>query len=379
MKFAKLVLPGASMIAVTYGFARFSYGLLLPDINQSLGMSELVSGLISSMFYLAYCFTIILSTVVTTKEGPRKMISLAGLSAFVGMLLIAISPNTWILALGVLFAGGSTGLASPPFGTAISLWIKDHQQGKANTWVNSGTSIGIVLSGIGAYFLSPHWRITYCFYAILALLIWGWNSRSIPKGLAKSTRPLKKGILSFRGADGVYALIAASVTLGFSTATYWTFSRSYIEVAGDFNEWLLAGFWVMIGLFGILGGFSGSLIEKIGLCFAYKVASLAIACSSIMLPFTTGNWLMSYVSAGLFGCAYIGLTGILLVWGIRVFVTNASLGIGMPFLLLSIGQVIGSSIAGVVIESWSYGVSFMLYGFVGLIAIFLGPKKNWYL
>ncbi|MBP1950233.1 MFS transporter [Virgibacillus litoralis] len=376
MKFSRLVLPGVTMIAVTYGFARFSFGLLLPGINESLEMSEFVSGMISSLFYLAYCFTIILSTVITSKEGPRRMVISAGLSAFVGLLLMCIAPNEWVLALGVLLAGGSTGLISPPYGAAISLWIKEEKQGRANTWINSGTSFGIVLSGVGAILLAPNWRITYLIYAILTFLILIWNFRAIPKVGANPSLTFKKGNLSIRGVKGSIPLILASLTLGISTAAFWTFSRTFIEVAGDYSAWQLSGFWVVIGLFGVLGGFSGSLIEKGGLPLAYKLGCLSIASSSIILSFSPGNLLMTYLSAGIFGCAYIFLTGVLLVWGIRVFITNASLGIGVPFLLLAVGQVIGSLFAGMFIEAWGYVLSFVLYGIIGLAASLIGPKRT---
>lgn len=154
MQFSKLVLPGVVMIAATYGLARFSFGLLLPGISESLEMSEQVAGMISSLFYLAHCFTIVLSTVITTKEGPRGMIISAGLFAFAGLLLMAMTPNAWLLAFGVLLAGGSTGLVSPPYGAAISLWINEDRQGKANTWINSGTSLGIIVSGVGGLFFN---------------------------------------------------------------------------------------------------------------------------------------------------------------------------------------------------------------------------------
>ncbi|MGP4039637.1 MFS transporter [Gracilibacillus sp. D59] len=376
MKFSRLVLPGATMIAATYGLARFSFGLLLPDMNESLEMSEFVSGMVSSLFYLAYCCTIILSTVITTNEGPRRMIISAGLSAFAGLVLIAVTPNVWVLALGVLLAGASTGLASPPYGAAISLWIKTDQQGKANTWINSGTSFGIVLSGLGAIFLTPNWRLTYLIYAILTFLILLWNFRVIPKVGTSSSLMLQKGNLSIRGVKGAIPLIFASLILGISTAAFWTFSRSFIEEAGDYSDWQLSGFWVIIGIFGVLGGFSGSLVERWGLSVGYKLGSLSIASASIMLSFTSENWLVPYLSAGVFGCFYIFLTGVLLVWGTRVFITNASLGIGIPFLLLAVGQVLGSLLAGLLIGTWDYATAFMLYGIIGMVATLLGPKKN---
>ncbi|WP_164669434.1 MFS transporter [Virgibacillus doumboii] len=376
MKFSRLVLPGAAMIAVTYGLARFSFGLLLPGIKESLEMSEFISGLISSLFYLAYCFTIVLSTVITTREGPRRMILLAGLSAFIGLLLMSVTPNAWLLALGVLLAGGSTGLVSPPYGAGISLWINEDKQGKANTWINSGTSFGIALSGAGAILLTQNWRLTYLIYAILTLLILIWNFQAIPKVGRNPKLRFEKGTLSIRGVKGSIPLSLASLTLGISTAAFWTFSRSFIEVAGNYSDWQLSGFWVIIGLFGVLGGFSGSQIERKGLSFSYKAGSLLIASASIILAFSPESLFVSYVSAGVFGSSYIFLTGVLLVWGIRVFITNASLGIGVPFLLLAVGQVIGSVLAGWLIGTWGYTATFILYGLVGMAATLIGPRKS---
>jgi len=377
MKFSRLVLPGITMIAVTYGLARFSFGLLLPEMKASLEMSEFVSGLVSSLFYLAYCFTIILSTVLTTREGPKRMIILAGLSAFIGLLLMSVTPNALVLALGVLLAGGSTGLVSPPYGAAISLWITEDKQGKANTWVNSGTSLGIIISGAGSILLTPNWRMTYLIYAVLTLIILVWNFRVIPKaGKSSNSLMFQKGNLSIRGVKGAAPLILASLIMGISTAHFWTFSKTFIETAGNYNSWQLSGFWITIGIFGVLGGFSGSLIEKGGLSFAYKLGSLFVASASIILSIAPENWFMSYLSAGIFGSSYIFLTGVILVWGIKVFIANASLGIGIPFLILAVGQVIGSLFAGVLIGTFGYAVSFTLYGIFGLTAIFIGPKRE---
>lgn len=376
MKFSKLVLPGISMIAVTYGLARFGFGLLLPDINQSLGMSELVTGLISSLFYLSYCFTIVPSTVLTTRKGPRQMIMLAGLAAFVGMLLMSVTPNAWLLAVGVLFAGGSTGLISPPYGATISLWINEKQQGKANTWINSGTSFGIVLSGIGAILLSPHWRLTYLIYAFLTLLVLIWNFKIIPKTNQHPKIRLEQGHLSIRGVKGAVPLIFASLILGIATAPFWTFSRSFVEMTGHYSDWQLSLFWIVIGLFGVLGGLSGSLIERFGLSISYKLAVLLTSAASIILSISSGHLVLSYLSAAIFGSFYVFFTGILLVWGIRVFITNASLGIAVPFLLLAVGQVIGSLLAGMFIGTWGYHLSFILFGIIGMVAMMIGPKKE---
>lgn len=375
MKFSRLVLPGVGMIAATYGLARFSFGLLLPGISTSLGMSEFVSGLMSSLFYLSYSFAVLFSTVMTTKDGPRRMILYAGLSALIGLVLIGATPNTLILAVGVLLAGASTGFVSPPYGAAVSLWIDEEQQGKANTWINSGTSLGIVLSGLGAIILMDYWRMTYFIYALITLLVFIWNYRVIPINWKKADITFERGKLSLEGIKGAAPLVWASLLIGISSAAFWTFSRSFIEVAGNYNDWQLSSFWIAIGVFGILGGFSGTLIVKKGLPFAYRLGSLLIALASILLAIYPENLWNAFLSAGLFGMAYISITGVLLVWGIQVFIDNASLGIAVPFLLLAVGQIIGSLLAGGFIGQFGYMITFILYGVVGLLAVFITPEK----
>ncbi|MBB6450900.1 putative MFS family arabinose efflux permease [Geomicrobium halophilum] len=376
MKFSRLVLPGITMIAVTYGLARFSYGLLLPNISQDLEMSPSISGVISSLFYIAYCFAIIFSTLIlTTDKGPRVMILAAGASAFIGLLIMGVSPNVWLLGLGVLFAGGSTGLVSPPYGGAISLWIEEKKQGKANTWINSGTSIGLALSGAGALVLASDWRLTYLIYAFIALLAFIWNAKVIPRIGSNPYVTFDKGKFSFKGVEGAIPLIICSTTLGISTAAFWTFSIDFIGSTSSYSDWQLSLFWIIIGLFGILGGFSGSLIERFGLPFAYKWASLVIGTASLFLAWLPEQWPVAYISAALFGISYIFITGVLMVWGIRVFITNASLGIGTPFLLLAVGQVIGSLFAGMFIDLVGFSFTFVTYGFMGMVAMILGPKE----
>src|SRR5699024_8698537 len=102
MRMSKLVFPGITMIAVSYGLARFSYGLLLPNISHDLSMSPSVSGIISSLFYLSYCFAIVLSIIVTVEKGPRIMILIAGTFAILGLIIMGVSPNVWTLGFGVL-------------------------------------------------------------------------------------------------------------------------------------------------------------------------------------------------------------------------------------------------------------------------------------
>ncbi|MCD8849753.1 MFS transporter [Staphylococcus arlettae] len=372
MHFSKLVFPGIAMIATTYGLGRFSFGLFLPSITEDIGMTTSQAGIISSLFYLAYCFTIIYATFQTATIGPKRMIMLAGLSVIVGLFTIGISPNALILSLGVLFAGASTGLVSPPYGYTISLWIRMTDQGKANTWINSGTSFGLMFTGLTAMVVFLDWRATYFIYGVIAVVVLLWNFKNIPP--LQHNLNISTGSFNIRDITYSKRIILASLLLGFATAPFWTFSKSFIEQTGHYTDLELSIFWILIGLFGIIGGVSGAMIDKQGIHFAYNLGVIMLATSSLLLAFTPNIWLLAFISSGLFGFSYIYLTGVLLVWGIKIFAKNASLGIGIPFLLLAVGQVIGSSLAGIVIDTVNFQNTFIIFGITGYLALLLYPQ-----
>lgn len=44
----QLVASGTAIVGVSFGLARYSYGLVLPDLRRSLGLSDTALGLIGS-------------------------------------------------------------------------------------------------------------------------------------------------------------------------------------------------------------------------------------------------------------------------------------------------------------------------------------------
>lgn len=113
---------GFGLIAVCYGFARFAFGLFLPQIDTDLALTPTLSGFISGGSFLGYCVAIILSAYLTERIGARaRAVAIgAALVAAVGMAGIAMAPSPLLLACAVMLAGSSTGLASPPMAAAVA-------------------------------------------------------------------------------------------------------------------------------------------------------------------------------------------------------------------------------------------------------------------
>jgi predicted MFS family arabinose efflux permease len=376
-----LVAPGLAMIAVTYGLARFAYGLFLPEMRESLDLSETVLGLIGAGSYAGYCFAILVALVFTSRTGPRLMAVAASAVAVVGMAAVAGAPTAWVLALGVLVAGSSSGLASPPMGEAVATSIRVELQDRANALINSGTSIGVALSGPAALLVAEQWRLAWAAFALVGGVVVVWNAIVMPRmpvgddhpeGVAQSDVPL----LSLRYLVGPRSLplFAAATGVGFASAAYWTFSRDLLVRHGDLSVTGSTFFWMVIGVSGIAGGLAGDLVQRFGLARAFRVSVLSMAAAIGLLAAAPGVLLWAYSSAALFGSTYIMLTGIILVWSVWVFHERPSAGLGAAFLLIAVGQVFGALIAGAVAGAAGLVVTFWAFVAIAVVAALISPR-----
>ncbi|MGE7978926.1 hypothetical protein [Psychrobacillus sp. NPDC093200] len=133
---------------------------------------------------------------------------------------------------------------------------------------------------------------------------------------------------------------------------------------------------MIIGLAGLLGGTSGAFIDKFGLMSAYRISILVLSTSSLILGIYPENNIIWYLSPVLFGSSYIFMTGVLLVWGISVFKTNPSFGLGVPFLTLALGQAIGAILSGVIADLSGYYTLFIGSSIVGYVTLVFKLKSK---
>jgi predicted MFS family arabinose efflux permease len=378
-----LVAPGLATIAVTYGLARFAYGLFLPEMRESLDLSDSVLGLIGAGSYAGYCLAVLGALVLTSRSGPRLMALAAGSVAVVGMAIVAGAPTGLVLALGVLVAGSSSGLASPPMGEAVAASLREEEQDRANALINSGTSIGVALSGPAALLAAEQWRMAWAAFALVGGAVVAWNALSMPRKPAGGDRPEGAAPTDVPGLSvrylvgpGSMALFAAAAGVGFASAAYWTFSRDLVVRFGDLSDTGSTVFWTAIGVSGLAGGLAGDLVGRFGLSMAYRASVLSMAAAIGLLAAAPGVQLWAYSSAVLFGSTYIMLTGIILVWSVSVFRERPSAGLGAAFLLIALGQVFGALAAGTVAEAIGLVPTFWAFAGVGVAAALIGSRAE---
>lgn len=377
---APWVLPtaGVALIAVCYGLARFAYGLLTPKMQDDLDFGPGLSGLIASGSYVGYCVAILVSTALTQRFGPRPVAVLAAALATGGMALMSAAPGPGIMAVGVVVAGASTGVASPPLAAAVAAWVREPVRDRTQTLVNAGTGVGVLVSGPVAIAAADQWRAAWAVFAVVAGLVGVAVLVAVPKGRPQDGGRLATGadqpVERRPGTGAVARLVAGSLLMGLSSIAVWTLGRVLMTSQGQLPASTSAWVWTVLGAAGILGGLGGDLTSRVGVATAWRVLLLAMAGATAGFALGPGSPPVAFVSAAAFGASYIGLTGVALVWSTRLYPQRAAFGVGLSFLMIAVGQAVGAPVMGRLAETFTLDVSFHVCAGVALLACFVGPR-----
>jgi predicted MFS family arabinose efflux permease len=351
----RLAAAGLAVIAVCYGLARFAYGLFVPAFTAEFGIGAAAAGAIASSSYAGYCVAVVAATLATVRWGPRAVATAAGLAAVLGTGLIAVAPGVPVLAVGVVIAGSSTGLASPPLADAVARWVRADRADRVQTVVNAGTGVGVAVSGPIALVLFGSWRLAWATYCGIAVLVTAWTLATIPGG--RTRHPSGDAARGPWWRPGTGRLLVAAAALGAGSAAVWVFGRDLVVTAGV-SAAASTLMWIVLGAAGVAGAFTGDLVARTGLGRAWVAGMLLLAAATTAFALAPGVLPVVFVAAALFGAVYIGLTAVLLVWGTRTHPDAPALGVGAAFLLIAVGQTLAAPTLGLLSDLTTAPVAF---------------------
>lgn len=364
-----LVSTGTMLIACCYGFARFAYGLFTPTLIDEFALTPALVGAIGSGSYIGYCIAIVVSTVLTRRKGARYTAVTAGVVATCGLSVVATAPSTFVLFVGVVVAGSSTGLASPPLAAAVNRWVDSGRRDRTQTVVNAGTGVGVILSAPIALLLFGHWRLAWAVMAVISAAVTMLVFRAIPPSADSTERAAPRP--GWR--PGALGLVAASVLVGIGSVAVWTFGR---EMTAGLGSTLSVLAWAVLGAAGIAGAFSGDVARRVGLTVAWRIALTMMVGATLAYAAFATNGIAVVAAAATFGSAYIALTGLVLLWAVRVYPDSTAFGVGMAFLAIAVGQALGAPAVGFFAGATSDAAAFVISAAVGAVALAVAPARE---
>jgi predicted MFS family arabinose efflux permease len=374
----RLIAAGIAMVGTTFGLARYGYGLLLPEIRHSFGLSNAALGLIATGSYVAYLVATAAVAVLGDRLGPRRPVLLGGMSATAGMALIAAAPSALVLALGVLIGGVSAALAYPPFSSAVARDLPRRAQGRALATISSGTGWGVAVAVPIALVAGSQWRaawVAFVVIAVLATVLASTTLRAGGDGSAEGERhALPPLSWSWFVCPRSGPLLVGALLVGVGASVYWTFGPDFaVAGIGKTAGPVLLG---VVGVASVLGSGAGDLLERVGGRRALRWSAAGLAASLGVLALWHDSWVGVALSAAAFGATYNLLLAVQAIWSARVFAQRPATGLAAVLFMVGIGQIIGPVMAGVLADGVGLAAAFLAGAGLIAVAALLPPREE---
>lgn len=368
-----IAVAGMLLIAATYGMARFGVGLFAPRLAAERPELIEVLGWAAAAQFIAYSVAAVIAGRLADRR-PRTGLILAGSTATLGSLGVAVASEPLFFIASVVIAGMGGGFASPALVPVIDAVVALRARSTAQSMVNTGTGVGVIGAGLVA-FIAPSVGIAWVVMAGLA----GAAAASVLlplRGRAELSSPRREPATSSTswGADlGAGASLtpspevrahawrkmllpgSAAVVVGSGSALLWTFGPLLVTdsgaVAADQVGWL----WIVLGAGGLLGTLTGVLVTRVGEPVGWSITAGVLATASGVLAWALlgDHAALAYASMAIFGAGYMALTGVLILWARRLWPDHAGAGTSVLFIAVATGQAVGAAGFGLLQDTWS--------------------------
>ena len=355
--FSQLI-AGYLLVIATSGFARLAYGVLMPSMQEDLAINYAQAGFLATIISLGFLVISTLIAVLAQKFGIKKIVLAGGFLVTVCLFLLSFAKSYYFVMLIMFLLGAGSSLAFAPLMSLMVIQFAN-KKGLVLGILLSGVGSGMLLSGIittnlSDYFPSLGWRDIWTIFGTISLIVTllslfvlkeaenktntkNNQNQSISKAF-KNVKIIRIGIIYFLVGVGylIPVLFQSSfmINSGFSE-----------KIAG--NVFALSGLSIIVGspVFGMISdriGRKNSLLITSILCMIAGILPvlnhhlIAFVAASILFPFSLGGFLVLIQSMA----------------AERVSPSLVPAVLGYVSVFYSIGQLIGPSLAGAVIEKF---------------------------
>jgi predicted MFS family arabinose efflux permease len=132
--------------------------------------------------------------------------------------------------------------------------------------------------------------------------------------------------------------------------------------------------WIVLGAAGTVAVLTGDLVARIGLRRAWSAGMLLLAAATATIGLAPGSPPTIFCAAAVFGGAYIALSGVLLLWGTRLYPDAPAFGVGAPFLLLALGQAVAAPAIGLLSDVATSAAAFCAAALLAVLGALPRPR-----
>ena len=385
------------------GLARFGYTMILPSMKEGLGLTDSQAGDLATANMIGYLVMAVTCGYLASRFGPRVVIAIFMCIISGSMILTGMAPNYQVALIGRLLTGVGSGGTNVPVMGLVPAWFAAKRRGLATGIAVSGSSFGMVITGLLVPAILSRWGgigWRYSWFCLsgfaLVIAVLGYvilRNHPRDKGLSPigaeesdsvaavpRSSALQWGLV-YRAAP-VWHLALIYVLFGFSYIIYTTFFARYLTWEAGFTTEAAGALWSVVGMVSIISGFIwGAVSDIVG-----RKYGLAIVYFLQFLCFTIfGLWKAPagyYLSALLFALTAWSIPGIMAAAsGDLLGARLAPAALGFITLFFGVGQASGTFVGGRIADfTGSYTAAFVIAGAAALVgavaSLFLrSPEK----
>lgn len=362
----RLGVAGAAVVGVAFGMGRFTFGLTLPTLRtdpsiSTTGLSDPLLGLIAGGTFAGFLVGIVGAPVLAARRGPRAPTTVGGVCGAVGALLVVLAGSPGVLAAGAVLAGSAAGWVWAPYSDLVEVLARPAAGPGLLSVISTGTSGGLVLTGVVAVLAGEHWRAVWAATALgsaaAAVLNLRWVAAP-PARPGRGSRPLPWDALA---APAAYAVVYQAITaLGF------TYAADVARAAGLAADARPALF-VVIGVLGLAALATGALARRIGPGRVAAGCLLVLGVALVLFAVGDRSPALVVLAAAVFAPPYMTGAAALAVWTADVAPDAPGRALSATMVVGALGAIVAPVVVGGLTPSLGLPALLAATGVLGLV------------
>lgn len=353
-------------VAIGQGFARFSFGLLIPAMERDVLGSFGRAGVLGTMNVAAYLIGVIAVAMLARRVHPVRLLRVGLAGTVVGIFVLAVAPGYGTLLVGMAVAGFSSAGVWIPLTAIVTSAVTERRRGIAMGAVVAGVGISIIAAGqlvklVQAVAGDRAWRQVWAIEGaagliVLVLVLLGLKPQErLEKRERDAARPTLRGLPGWPGITGTYT------AFGLGYILYVSYLVSALESDAGFSAGHASNVYSVLGLTSAAGGILvGRLSDRVGRRAALVGCCLALAgCAGLVL---TGSEPWAALSAAAFGLLMTGTGAVVAAYvGDHLDAGGVGAAFGAITLPFGVMQAIGPSAGGWIADrTGSFSLTFII-------------------
>lgn len=343
--------------AVSLGFSRFAYALLLPPMRASLHWTYAQAGGMNTANALGYVFGSAIAAWLSRRMGIQRaflvtlavsgvVLVLTGLTADYAALMALRLVGGFATAI-TFIVGASLAAGLNPAGTpqraalALAIYI---------TGVGSGIAVsGLVVPALLARLGATGWPAGWIAMGALSLAaMWpaAVATRRVPPQAARD-----EGVMPWKDVVLLWPTFANYLLFAAGYVSYMTFIIVLIHNSGG-GAGYIAAFWVVLGLASVLGTLGwGRVLPRLGIRLGSPVVAVVVLLGTLPVLISP-TVSAAFISALVFGASFMaGPTAVTVIVRKLLRPQTWTAALAALTVAFAIGQAIGPLASGLVSDA----------------------------